>query len=86
MLDCLVHSSVLMSLLSVMVAISEHARLKPKHYPERDMCVSFAKDYLFFDAVQYIHQVCTVCLSVSTIHNHAHEIAYAMYMYLIIVC
>lgn len=37
----------------------DHKRIKPKSFPNQDICEAYAKDYLFLSCILYIHQVKT---------------------------
>lgn len=37
--------------------LSDHPRLKPKSFPNPEICESFAKDYIFLACIQHINKV-----------------------------
>ena len=37
-----------------------HQRIKPKSFPDPDICEGFYKDYMFLAAIRYIHQVSSI--------------------------
>jgi len=44
--------------IKISVAVfTDHPRLKPSSFLNEDLCSTFAKDYMFFGCIQYIHQV-----------------------------